>query len=322
MKGGNEGEKTKRDKAKKLKKRKPEEEKTRRGENMSKLQLYAKVVRLFLGKKIVTDADIGKSYNLVCNTYSQTFLSAMHQYNDEMILELSKHLDQRGILNVLDLAAGTGYNSLAIRKLFPTANLTLVDISTGMLSIARKNLRENASFETDDMLQYLENCADLMFDLIVCGWAIKYRPPLQIIRQCRRVLKPGGTIAVIVNTKNTLPQVACIYPQLLAKHTDKISKLMLQLPNPKDLKDFDNWFLQNSFSVIRSKEGFHDFNFRTSQELAEFVVSTGALAGFDVMLDLRNPDVQADMVRLFQEHHLTKATHRYVYGIYKKKAAI
>ncbi len=288
---------------------------------MSKLQLYVKAARLFLGKKIVTGEDIGNSYNLVSNTYSQAFLSAMHQYNDEMILELSKHLEHRETLNILDLAAGTGYNSLAISKLYPTANLTLVDISTGMLNIARKNLQGNASFVTDDMLHYLENGADSVFDLVLCGWAIKYRPPLQIVKQCRRVLKPGGTIAVIVNTKNTLPQVAAIYPQLLAKHSNKISKLMLQLPNPKDLKAFDNWFLQNAFSVIMSKEGFHDFNFKTSQELAEFVVSTGALAGFDVMLDLRNPGVQADMVRLFQEQHLTKATHRYVYGIYKKNSA-
>lgn len=292
---------------------------------MSKLKLYSKVARLFLGRKIVTDADIGQAYDRVSNNYAHCFLSAMHVHNDEMISELAKHLEQSKTLKVLDLAAGTGYNSLALREFFPAANLTLVDISQNMLNEARKNLNQdassvndNASFVADDMLGYLETCPDEVFDVILCGWAIKYRPPRQMVRQCRRVLRQGGYMAVIVNKKDTLPQVARIYPALLAKHSGRISKLMLRLPNPKSITAFDNWFLKNSFFKIVSREGFHDFEFETSRELAEFVVSTGALAGFDVMLDLRNPDVQADMVRLLEQYRFTTATHRYVYGIYQK----
>ena len=290
---------------------------------MSKLQLYTKVVRLFLGRNLVTGKDIGQSYDQVSNHYTHTFLNTMHQYNDAMISELTQRLEQSKLVQskpfkVLDLAAGTGYNSLALRKLYPAADLTLVDISQGMLNEARKHLQENASFIADDMLHYLENCPDEAFDVIICAWAIKYRPPGQIIRQCRRVLKRDGYLAVIVNKKDTLPQIARIYPQLLENHTKKISKLMLRLPNPKNMVTFDNWFIKNSFSKIVSQEGFHDFQFATSQKLAEFVVSTGALAGFDVMLDLRHPDVQCDMVRLLQKYGFTTATHRYVYGIYKK----
>ena len=285
---------------------------------MSKLRLYAKVARLFLGRNLVTSKDIGQSYDQVSNHYTDTFLSTMHHYNDKMISELSQQLEHAGAFKVLDLAAGTGYNSLALRKIYPAADLTLVDISQGMLNEARKHLQGNASFIADDMLNYLENCPDEAFDVIICAWAIKYRPPLQIIRQCRRVLKQDGYLAVIVNKKDTLPQVARIYPQLLENHTEKISKLMLRLPNPKNMAAFDHWFTKNSFSKIVSREGFHDFQFATSRELAEFVVSTGALAGFDVMLDLRQPDVQSDMVRLLQKYGFTTATHRYVYGIYRK----
>lgn len=292
---------------------------------MSKLHLYAKVARLFMSQKTVTGAEVGESYSLVSKNYAQTFLSTMHRYNDALIGELVKHLssrfDQAGPWQVLDLAAGTGYNSLAFRKLFPSAELTLVDISPDMLCEAMKNLPENATFIVADMLHYLENCPKQTFDVVLCGWAIKYRPPLQIIGQCRRILKPGGCLAVIVNKKDTLPQVVRVYPQLLAKHADKIAKLMLPLPNPKDLTAFDNWFLKKSFTKIMSTEGFHDFNFNSGRELAEFVISTGALAGFDVMLDLRDPAVQADMVLLFEEHGFTNATHRYVYGIYQKPPA-
>lgn len=285
---------------------------------MNKLWLYAKVVQLFLTRKVVTQEDIGRSYSLVSANYARNFLETMHRYNDEMILELRQHLGAGENLNVLDLAAGTGYNSVMIAKAFPGARITLVDISTGMLDEARKNLNENACFVADDMLHYLEKCDDCVFDMIICGWAIKYQPPLKIIRQCRRVLKQGGCLAVIVNTKDTLPQVRRIYPRLLEQHRAEIHKLMMNLPNPKDLRAFDNWFSGNSFTKVMSKEGFHDFIFKTSEELTAFLTSTGALAGFDVMIDLRDPDIQADMARLLREQGLLKATHTYVYGIYQK----
>jgi len=285
---------------------------------MSKLHLYAKVARLFLERNIVTSKDIGQSYDQISNLYTNTFLNTMHHYNDKMITELAKQLEHRENFKVLDLAAGTGYNSLALRGIYPNVDLTLVDISQGMLNEARKKLHGNASFIAEDMLNYLKICPNETFDVIICAWAIKYRPPLQIIRQCRRVLKQGGYLSVIVNKNDTLPQIARIYPKLLENHTEKITKLMLRLPNPKNIADFDNWFRKNSFSKIVSREGFHDFHFATSEELTEFVVSTGALAGFDVMLDLRHRDVQSDMVRLLQKYDCKTATHRFVYGIYQK----
>jgi ubiquinone/menaquinone biosynthesis C-methylase UbiE len=297
---------------------------------MNKLRLYTKVVLLFLSRKLVTAKDIGQSYNQVSNSYTDRFLSTMHRYNDEMIRELANNLNKdqnsnqdkyRDALKVLDLAAGTGYNSSTLSKIFPTAELTLVDISTAMLNIAEKHLQQNAipaTFVAEDMLSFLKSSAAETFDIVICAWALKYQSPLQIIRHCHRVLKPGGFLSVIVNKKNTLPQVAKIYPKLLERHTDKISKLMLPLPNPRNLAVFDNWFLKNSFSKVVSKEGSHDFTFNTSRELVDFVTSTGALAGFDVMLDLRHPAVQSDMIQLMQKNHLTTASHRYIYGIYKK----
>lgn len=283
---------------------------------------------LYLSRKIVSAEDIGQSYDRVSSGYEKYFLETMHSYNDELLGALTEHFEKSKTLareakdlKILDLAAGTGYNSRKLSEIFPKANFTLVDISPAMLKEAKKNWGEGPSpnFVIEDMLTFLKNTASETYDIIVCAWALKYQTPKKIIKHIKRVLKPNGFLGVIINRKNTLPQIAKIYPKLLAKHPQKINKLMLPLPNPKNLKAFDSWFTKESFSKIISKEGTHHFHFQTSRELVEFVTSTGALAGFDIMLDLRDPEVKSDLQHLLEKNRCSSVHHKFLYGVYKKQ---
>lgn len=316
---------------------------------MSKIRLYKKVAKLFLQNKLVSSMDIGISYDVVSKNYDNCFLNTMHQYNDEMLRHLCRQIQNQENSRVLDLAAGTGYNSIYLLKYLQDSesqlfrrpsteedhqseiemmayeskspsnySFTLVDLSNGMLQKANEKLGDRVQYIKSDMLSYLTKCKENQFDTIICSWAIKYQEPAKIIAQCQRVLKPGGYIAVIVNTKKTLPQVREIYPSLLEKFASKIDKLMLELPNPKSLSDFDSWYLNKDFKKIISREGSHDFKFDSSEKLTEFVTTTGALAGFDRMLDLRNEEIQKEMASLFKQKDLKTATHHFVYGIYQK----
>lgn len=287
---------------------------------MKKISGIAKLCKLLLTKKFTDLEDIANSYTRLSKNYEYIFLKEMHKYNEEMLKEIiiqycDMDLDKE--LNILDLACGTGFNSRFLNKTLNKAKFTLVDISKGMLNEAKNNCNFKAGFFEKDMLSFLKECNDNSFDIVICAWAIKYQEPKNIIKEVSRVLKKDGYFAVIVNLKSTLPEVRKIYPSLLLENYIYVDKIMKELPNPINKGSFERWFINNKFNKINIKSGNHIFKFNTSEETVNFVTSTGALAGFDSMIDVMDKRIQDKMVHLFNSKNITTITHKYVWGVFK-----
>ena len=194
----------------------------------------AKLCKLLLTNKFTDLDDIANSYNIVSENYEDIFLKEMHKYNEEMLKEIiiqysDMNFDQE--LNILDLACGTGFNSRFLNENLNKSKFTLVDISKGMLNESIKNCNFKAEFIKKDMLSFLSECDDNTFNIVICSWAIKYQEPKKIIKEVSRVLKKDGYFGVIVNLKNTLPEVRKIYPKLLLDNYIEVDKFMKELPN-------------------------------------------------------------------------------------------
>lgn len=277
---------------------------------ISYIKLGIKLVILFLQNKIVTSEDIARSYTKISSKYEDMYLKIMHRYND--LLLKTVNFDMKKEIDILDLGGGTGYNSRFLKRIYPNAKIDLVDNSIGMLE---KVNDEGVSVYKGDMLDYLRKCVK-EYDLIVCTWAAIYSSPRKIVSECYRVLKKGGLLKVIVNMRNTLPEIRSIFPKLLVENIPGVNKLMFELPTPKSMKCFDSWF-GSRFICHKKQRGKQEFVFNTREEAVDFVVSTGALAGYDVMLDLHSREVKEKMAELLKE---PKITHSFVYGIYRKRS--
>lgn len=104
--------------------------------------------------------------------------------------------------HVLDVACGTGIVSFAAARAVGTSGrVTGVDISGQMVEFAahRADVRQvhNARFLRMDA----ENLdfPDASFDVVTCALGLMYMPdPVQALREMRRVLRPGGRLALAV----------------------------------------------------------------------------------------------------------------------------
>lgn len=279
-----------------------------------------KIIKLFLSKKYTNLDDIANSYTRVSGNYNDSFLKEMHKYNKEMLDEvIIRYIDNKSNSSpkILDLACGTGFNSNFINSKINNASFTLVDISEGMLNEAKNNSTLKVDFIKSDMLSFLKSSKDNSFDIVICSWAIKYQNPHEIIKEVSRVLKKDGYFAVIVNLKDTLPEVRKIYPKLILRNYKKVNKIMKELPNPIHHKTFTRWFEKEGFSKIEVESGSHIFTFDNAQSVVSFVTSTGALAGFDAMIDMEDEEVKSSMIKLVDKKGIKTITHKYVWGIFK-----
>jgi ubiquinone/menaquinone biosynthesis C-methylase UbiE len=108
-------------------------------------------------------------------------------------------LNLRGSEHVLDVAAGTGNASFALSKHLPKGHVTAVDLSRGMLNIARKKAAavnaHNIEFLAMDM-QMLDFPKE-HFDAAICAFGIFFVEDMEAqLKQIAQMVKSGGTIAI------------------------------------------------------------------------------------------------------------------------------
>jgi ubiquinone/menaquinone biosynthesis C-methylase UbiE len=117
----------------------------------------------------------------------------------EMMLDLASV--QPGS-RVLDVAAGTGEQALmAAGRVGPTGRVLAADVSASMLNVAAEAARKKGLTNVEARVMNAENLtldAD-SFDAVICRMALMLFPnPAKALTEMRRVVEPGGKVAVIV----------------------------------------------------------------------------------------------------------------------------
>lgn len=108
----------------------------------------------------------------------------------------------------LDLACGTGDLVTRLHRRYPASRVVGVDLSPEMLAIARaRSGGDGVSFELGDMSAL--RFADHSVDLVTGGYALRNAPDIRgALREIRRVLRPGGYLALLDFSKSPRPMRA------------------------------------------------------------------------------------------------------------------
>jgi demethylmenaquinone methyltransferase/2-methoxy-6-polyprenyl-1,4-benzoquinol methylase len=102
---------------------------------------------------------------------------------------------------VLDVATGTGDMAIMLAKRYPSAQVTGIDISEGMLDfgrrkIAKAKLNDRVSLRGGDSEAI--NFPEASFDAVTVAFGVRNFQSLeQGLKEMRRVLKPGGKLVIL-----------------------------------------------------------------------------------------------------------------------------
>ena len=117
---------------------------------------------------------------------------------------------------ILDVATGTGDLAIAAAKKLPSAHITGVDISTGMLDVGRKKLSGTQLYSRITLQEgdseALPFAADSFDAVIVCVRAVRNFEHLEAgLKEMARVLRPGGRLVILEFSKPKVFPVAQLY---------------------------------------------------------------------------------------------------------------
>ncbi len=110
---------------------------------------------------------------------------------------------------VLEVGPGPGYVAIELARLLPEVRIVGLDVSATMVDIATGNAAEHGVSERVSFKQ--GNAAQMPFEdssfdfLISCGSLHHWQKPKQILREVRRVLKPGCR-AMINDLRRNVPK--------------------------------------------------------------------------------------------------------------------
>jgi SAM-dependent methyltransferase len=231
----------------------------------------------------------------------------------------------------LDLACGTGAVTLELaRRAGRRGRVTAVDASPGMLASARSKVEglggkgATVEFMHGDMQQALDSMPDACFDAITCGWAIGYAEPRRLLRTAAQKLKPGGRLGIIENRRSTLAPVRRAAFNVAASLPHSVERVMdLHSRLPVGMKHLRKLFLRAGLEVKHAWDGEEVFEFRSGREVLEWVLSTGASAGFDRVMSPEMKQVCDErFVRFIERDYLAngriRVAHRFVAGIARR----
>lgn len=158
-----------------------------------------------------------------------------------------------GALNLLDVATGTADLALALAKGIPGSRVVGVDISAGMLEVGRSKVRARdlegrvrLDLGDGEQLPYEESS----FDAVTVAFGVRNFENLeQGLRDMRRVLQPGGSLAVLEFSQPTAWPLRGIYLFYFKNILPRIGRLV-----SKDASAYT--YLPNSVQAFPYGEAF------------------------------------------------------------------
>jgi ubiquinone/menaquinone biosynthesis C-methylase UbiE len=172
-----------------------------------------------------------EAYDAVAEVYNKSLAEYSARFARDLI---DLMFPQKGEA-ALDIAGGTGAAGLKVaERIGKDGNVTITDISPGMLEQARKNAtaRDLSNVETRVMDAERLDFPDATFDIVTCSMGIMFVPNVRLaIAEAYRVLKPGGRIGYTVwSVPERFPFFACPMTAVLKRMAPAPIRLLLRAP--------------------------------------------------------------------------------------------
>ena len=129
----------------------------------------------------------------MASVYDKATRMVIESYYSQVAEEIVSRL-KSGV--ILDLGTGPGYLPIEIVKRAPSIKVDGIDLTRGLIKIAKRNavqagVADKLHFEVGNAakLRFVDSSYDMV---ISSGMLHTLKNPIKVLRECYRVLKPGG----------------------------------------------------------------------------------------------------------------------------------
>jgi ubiquinone/menaquinone biosynthesis C-methylase UbiE len=260
-------------------------------------------------------------YDLASTGYDDFFSSVMGRHGVQALADAPFAPGA----DVVELACGTGHLTVEVaRRLGGSGSIRAVDLSGGMLTVARRRLAAypgpDITTEQGDMMDFIRARPDASADVVLCGWAVCYTRPPRLMREIARVLRPGGHAVIIETRADALSTLRQALETVLATDPTLMTRLV-HVSLPRDADTLAGWFDGAGLRPVVLREGEQALPWHTAERAVEWVERSGAAAGFRDAVDPGRQDEVRRLLRVELRRRLAAdeaLRHTFVVGIARR----
>ncbi|AOY90107.1 malonyl-[acyl-carrier protein] O-methyltransferase BioC [Marinobacter salinus] len=154
---------------------------------------------------IAEKSDIARGFGRARATYESA--SRLQRFMGNTLLQRLELLPvSESPMRILDLGSGTGWFTRKLQACYPTSLVTGADLSHGMIQQAKVASVPDIHWLVADAenLPLPEHSFDLIFSNLMIQWC---DDPGQVLRECRRLLRPAGRLMMSTLLDGTLREL-------------------------------------------------------------------------------------------------------------------
>lgn len=257
-------------------------------------------IREETGDQVVGQPELRAAYDRVHREYDDFWVAEAGTPVRRLIAELGASGVHRG----LEVGCGTGFaTTLLADQLAPSGHLLAVDLSPGMLSVARERLagRSGVELRVGDALAALAEAEDL--DLVFSSWVLGYIPCRPLYRAAARALRPGGRLAFVVHRDDSPREPLEIFTELVTRDPSVLLR-QVSFDFPRDADQVRTELEEVGFQVERLWQGEIAFPCADAAAALEHLLKSGAGTAFHDAVDpVRRDRLMAEFRRLLDARH-------------------
>ncbi|MFH1258730.1 MAG: methyltransferase domain-containing protein [Elusimicrobiota bacterium] len=273
------------------------------------LRLFVRLVYLFLTNRKIGLEQYRCSFDLLSLRFDPDWEKSIYP----AIENLFGRTTLRSSHNLLDLGDNTGLTAISLGKEYRNVKIYVLNSSSGLAGLIQKRVKDlniaNEEVVCGELTANLKKFPQENFDGAFCVFP-KELLPKTVFKEIFRVLKKGAILGMLIEAKDSTPEIRKVWRQLQLKHAGSLQRIMIN-SRPASLNELKKSVSFNGLRVLESWSGEIKIPYNSGSEALEKMLNSGALAGYEACLNLRDDaKTKTDFAQLIEKTGHT-VTHHY-----------